>query len=91
MIMDVKQAVATAREYITDLFADDGVMNLGLEEVQYDETQGEWKVTIGFSRPWDTVPGGFSALTQTNPQRPRSLKVVRVSDLKRSVISVTNK
>jgi len=89
--MDVKQAVATARTYIGELFADEGVTNLGLEEVEYDEPQGEWRVTLGFSRPWDTTPSGFSAMTQLNPQRPRSFKVVRVSDRSESVISVTSK
>lgn len=89
MPMDVKQAVATARTYIGDLFADEGVSNLGLEEVEYDVDKGEWRVTMGFSRPWDTS-GRVSPLDLT-PSRPRSYKIVRISGREERVISVTNK
>lgn len=52
--MDVKEAVRMARKYTAELFADDGIENLGLEEVVFDDEEKAWKVTIGFSRPWDS-------------------------------------
>ena len=53
--MDVKEAVAIAKRYITDLFADEGIAHLGLEEVLFDEWSGDWKVTIGFAPPLESV------------------------------------
>ena len=35
--MDVKEAVTLAKNHITDLFAAEGIINLGLEEVEYDD------------------------------------------------------
>lgn len=87
--MDVKPAVATAKTFVSDLFAEEGVANLGLEEVERDEGKSEWRVTLGFSRPWDTSSHGFGII-ESALGRPRSYKIVRVSD-NGSVMSVTNK
>ena len=35
--MNVKEAVRAANKYITELFADEEVQDLGLEEVVFDE------------------------------------------------------
>jgi hypothetical protein len=35
--MDVKQAVQEAKNHIVHLFAEEGVTNLGLEEVDFDD------------------------------------------------------
>ena len=51
--MDVKEAVRTAKDYLTDLFVDEEVVNIGLEEVVFDDATNRWSITIGFSRPWD--------------------------------------
>ena len=51
--MDVKEAVQAARLHIVDLFGDEEISNVGLEEVEFDDLGGAWKVTIGFSRPWE--------------------------------------
>ena len=51
--MDVKEAVQTARKYLVDIFADDNIKDVGLEEIDFDDGTNVWKVTIGFSRPWD--------------------------------------
>jgi len=48
--MQVSEAVRTARAYIADLFADEKIIEIGLEEVRIDD--GVWEVTIGFRRPW---------------------------------------
>ena len=34
--MDVKEAVNTAKAYVAELFANEGLSNLGLEEVEFD-------------------------------------------------------
>jgi hypothetical protein len=89
--MDVKQAVAAAKNYVAELFAQEGISNLGLEEVEFDEQAGEWRVTIGFSRPWDTITGwaALGVQPQTNPRR--SYKVVRVSDATGAAKSVRDR
>ena len=51
MALDVKQAIQTAMDYVQSAFEDEGIENLGLEEIEISE--GKWKVTVGFSRPWD--------------------------------------
>ena len=51
--MDVKEAVRTAKEYLSDLYEGEQIMNVGLEEVVFEDRLNSWRVTIGFSRPWD--------------------------------------
>ena len=51
--MDVKEAARTARAHIADLFADENVQHVGLEEVEFDDVADVWNITIGFSRPWE--------------------------------------
>jgi hypothetical protein len=43
--MDVKQAIATAKSYIKDIYAEEDVTNLGLEEVEHIVQAGNWVVT----------------------------------------------
>jgi len=51
--MDVKEAIRLAKQYVTDLFIQEGIDQIGLEEVEFDDMNNTWLVTIGFSRPWD--------------------------------------
>ena len=44
--MDVKEAVLTAKRYVADVFADEGIADIGLEEVEFDEASDVWMVTI---------------------------------------------
>jgi hypothetical protein len=77
--MDVKEAARLAREYVTELFIDEEIMNIGLEEVVFDRCSNTWKITIGFARPWDGI-GGRNPITRDSGPRPRSYKVVCISD-----------
>jgi uncharacterized protein YdeI (YjbR/CyaY-like superfamily) len=77
--MDVKEAVKLAKEHVLDLFADENITNLGLEEVSFYDQDGEWTVTLGFSRPWDEPRNTLASLAQTNLPR-RSYKIVRIDD-----------
>ena len=85
--MEVKDAVKIALEYVADAFSDADLSNLGLEEVIYDDAEAQWKVTVGFSRPWDyPQPSPIEALTSsallTKPRRPinRAYRVVEIRD-----------
>ncbi|XCN73208.1 MAG: hypothetical protein Q3M24_00135 [Candidatus Electrothrix aestuarii] len=95
--MKVKEAVKLAKEHILDLFAEEDIRNLGLEEVEFDEEAKEWVVTLGFSRPWNELESLNNmtrgiAQFRTNQLFQRSYKVVRISDdsLHR-IISVKNR
>ena len=87
--MEVKQAVQTAMEHVVELFADDSIENVGLEEVEFDEFNKVWAITIGFSRPWDHPGGVFRPLDDT--PRPRTFKIVRIKDESGRVQSVKHR
>jgi len=61
--IDVKDAVAKAKVYVADLFSDETLFNLGLEEVEWDGEAEVWRVTLGFSRPWNTARNAFTAIS----------------------------
>jgi hypothetical protein len=90
--LEVKEAVLTAKQYAAELFADEHIVNLGLEEVVFDE--GTWRVTVGFSRPWDkpTGPAGITVLTAGLAQGPsRSYKVIEIEDVTGRVVAIKNR
>lgn len=88
--MKVKEAVALAKEHVLNLFSDENLTNVGLEEVELDDKSNEWIVTIGFSRPWDEPRNALAALaTSTAPRR--AYKVLRISSATNQVLSVKNR
>ena len=84
--MDVKQAVQTAKGHIAQLFADEHISDVGLEEVEFHELDKVWAITIGFSRSWGR-PGSF--LLDAN--FPRTYKTVRIQDESGRVESVKHR
>lgn len=88
--MDVKDAVKLAKAFVADLFADENLTNLGLEEVERDEASKTWNITIGFSRPWNTTRNALTTLTGEAVAK-RVFRVVRIDDVTRQVISVTRR
>jgi hypothetical protein len=99
--MDVTEAVDRAKHEIVRAFADESLRNLGLEEVEFEELgpeRGIWKVTVGFSRPWDReIPletgSGVSVLSFRTTPGPlsRSYKVVRIADPDGRVLSIKDR
>jgi hypothetical protein len=73
--MNLKNAVAAAKQHICDLFAADAPQNVRLEGFLYDDHLAVWSLTIGFA------PSG-----QGNAARIS--KIVRVSEADKSVLSV---
>jgi hypothetical protein len=84
--IDVKRAVQAAMDYVRNLYAAAGekISNLGLEEVVLDKDV--WRVTVGFSRPWDypkATTTSYDRLAsdlfqQQEPSPDRDYKVVKV-------------
>lgn len=93
--MDVKQAVASAKSYIGELFAPEEITELGLEEVSLDESSGQWLVTVGFARPWEKAAEkelmNSPPFLGTRPIPRRTYKVIRISDKTGSVVAVQNR
>ena len=87
--MNVKEAAKLAKEYVSDLFADEEIANVGLEEIQLGSDGRFWEVTIGFSRPWDHR--ALAAVTYGQKGLRRSYKVVRINDANRRVVSVKDR
>lgn len=93
--MDAKEAVSVAKGYAAELFADDEITGLGLEEVDYDFDEDEWKITVGFFQPWnleDDAPVRKSFLAaEPDYISRRSYKVVRIKDHDGQVLSVRDR
>ncbi len=77
--MDVKEAVKAAKIYVADVFSEENLSNLGLEEVEHDEAKKMWLVTVGFSRPWNTTRNALTAIAgDQNPKR--AYRIVSLND-----------
>ena len=87
--MDVKEAVQTAKEHVAEIFADEFIANVGLEEVEFDEIGQVWAITIGFSRHWDHAGGITRALE--GGSRTRTFKIVRIKDESGRIQSVKHR
>ena len=74
--MDVKEAVKSAITCIRELFESEKPSNIGLEEVNFNENEKVWEVTIGFSRSWDYPRGIIAGLQEPLPKR--QYKVVKI-------------
>ena len=79
--MGAKEAVRAAKEHIADLFQDEGVMDVGLEELDYrDGDLGVWEITVGFRRVWKGPdPVGNPLAVLSGRTSPRTYKIVRIS------------
>ena len=87
--MDVKQAAKLAKEYVSDLFAEEGITNVGLEEITLEGSQQVWEVTVGFSRDWDHLGLPTVILGQTSLRR--SYKALRINNVDGTVVSVKDR
>ncbi len=87
--MDVKEAVDRAKKFVSELFENEGLVNLGLEEVDYDDARDQWRITLGFSRRWDNQVGVLAAALNQSAFK-RTYKVVLIDKDGRAV-SVKNR
>ena len=85
-MLDMKEAIRRAKHEISEIFADEGISDLGLEEVRYDDDSGVWKVTLGFARPWRNPKGPFSGIAAALSQR--DFKVVTLDGTDGHLVSI---
>ena len=80
--MDVKDAIQKTKQYVGDLFADEQISDLGLEEVEYDRKRDTWAITLAFSRPWNNPRSRAQELLHklgADSMLMRAYKVVMIS------------
>jgi hypothetical protein len=83
--MNLKEAVAVAKQQINDLFTADAPRDIRLEGFLYDDHLMVWSLTIGFALS-DPPQHGLIAAREA-----RSYKVVRVSEADKSVLSIRDR
>jgi len=80
--MDLREAVAVAKQQVAALCAPGIPQNVRLENFLYDDHLGIWSLTIGFALPEQDREASPPA---------RNYKVVRVSEANKSVLSVSDR
>lgn len=70
-MIEVTEAVKLARQFAADLFAGEDIKNLGLEEVVFEESDNEWRITLGYDshrvKTTKTAPSPYSAVSAIIP------------------------
>ena len=86
--MKIREAVRCAKARVADLFEDEGITAIALEEIECQPDEGVWTLTIGFFRPWHKGAEELTILGE--PRLSRCFKVVRLADATGEVLSVRN-
>jgi hypothetical protein len=73
-MIDVTQAVRTAKEYVAGLFSSENISDIRLEGVELSDDEKFWHVTVGFLRAKELSGGLVSAL-----HRERDYKQVKIN------------
>jgi hypothetical protein len=87
MNLESRDAIKHAKQWLADMYADEKISDIGLEEVRWNN--GNWEITLGFSRAWADNYEKFIAAAGL--ERPREYKVIVVSDADKSVVEMRNR
>lgn len=82
--MEMRDAVQKAKTHVVELFDDEGIADVGLEEIALSGDY--WEITIGFSRAWDRSVGSV-----LSGKLSRSYKVLLVNNEDGSICSVRDR
>ena len=85
--MEAQLAIRKAKEHVFEMYEDEPIGEVGLEEVKFERFDKVWEITIGFVRDWRPQGGGFLALTTPK----RTYKIVRIHDGDGSLESLRNR
>jgi hypothetical protein len=78
-MVDVKQAVAKAMDYLKDMYQIDQFKDVMLEEVDLSEDNKYWNVTIGFTRRQESTSGGpMATLIGQSTEFKREYRVFQI-------------
>ena len=78
-MVDVKQAVAKAMDYLKDMYTIEQFRDVLLEEVDLSEDKKFWNVTVGFTRRQESTSGGpMATLIGQSEEFKREYKVFQI-------------
>ena len=89
--MEVKEAVKLAKRHVEELFSDEKVDEIGLEETDFDDLEHHWLITIGFKRLLLSKSRNKLTARLISELGDRSYKVVKIRDSDAKVISVIDR
>ena len=76
-MIDVKQAVKTAREYMQDIYEGEDLAGFFLEEVELSEDEKFWYITFGFDTQRPTAESGLIDILR--PKYVRDYKTIKLN------------
>ena len=86
--MDAREAVAAAKQHVVEMFADEQIHSVGLEEIRLQKgPDAGWVVTIGFARDWR--PNTSLMRTMTPP--PRTYKIITLDENDGTLKSISHR
>lgn len=77
--MKAKEAIAQAKALLADFYADEVIAGIRLEEVEFDEPNDSWLITLGILRP--PIEPASTIVAQAMPnnlQLTRTYKILRI-------------
>lgn len=77
-MLDVKEAVALARDAARDFFDETPLNDLQLEEVEYDDPTETWLITLGFNVKNMNPMSGLGAALSGGQQYIRKYKIFSI-------------
>lgn len=87
-MVDAKQAVKIAKEYVEEMYLPEKLPRLGLEEIELVDEFNEWIITVGFDAPSaEETPTEFQRLVGRTGKR-REYKRVRIAAQTGNVLSM---
>ncbi|NTV46428.1 MAG: hypothetical protein HGB11_07910 [Chlorobiales bacterium] len=87
-MLDVKQAIAAARKAASEFFEDASLIDLQLEEVEFDTARNVWLITLGFNVPNRNLMKGIGAVIGNERQYIRKYKLFMIDALTGQVKSM---
>lgn len=88
--MKANEAIYRAKEQLKSYFEGEKISNLGLEEVDFSDADREWRITLGFSRPWDSEKGILADMVRPKPNRVYKIVHIPEND-DTGILRVTNR
>lgn len=86
--MNAREAIDAAKKHFVEIFGDEEISEVGLEEVDFDEDEDVWNITIGFRRPWQRTLK-HNLLGESAPVR--TYKIVKIRDADGTLVTIRHR
>ena len=73
--MDMKSVATLAKQHIASLYSDEGISDIGLEEICFKDTQQAWLVTVSYSHPKDKPLNQMAYLATGHLRTTKTLRI----------------